>query len=76
MIQMYKVPAAVTREDLMQFVGAQGSILNPILDANGNLVVSVEEWEMEEFQFIKELHPELAAQFELIDYEPIITTAP
>lgn len=66
---MYKLPPNITPEELMRFQGAEGSYLNPIQDADGNWVVSDEEWNAAEFQYIKDEYPEITAQFTHIEFK-------
>ena len=70
-MKVYKVPTGITIEELEKLVGNQGSTLLPMLDANGNIIISVEEWNAQEFQFIKELYADKIGQFEIIDYSPV-----
>jgi hypothetical protein len=67
---MYKLPDNITREELLQFQGLEGTLLNPVEDADGNWVVSDEEWNSHEFAYLKEQYPDLAALFTQIPYNP------
>lgn len=68
MSNVYKIPTGVTEDQIRGLIGDQGNLLNPILDGNGVLVISVEEFESAEFQKYKAEYPELIQQFELIDW--------
>lgn len=69
MAQVYKVPQGIIREQITQLIGSEGSRLNPIEDADGNLILSVEEWNADEFQKYKTQYEELIGGFELIEYK-------
>lgn len=65
---MYKIPTElISVEELKKTQGENGVSLAPIQDANDNWVVSQEEWEGTEFQYLKEKYPDIAAGFEKID---------
>jgi hypothetical protein len=66
--KVYKMPETVTEEQLRGLVGDDGNFLNPVIDGNGNLVLSEEEFNGREFQKYKALYPEIVEQFELIDW--------
>jgi len=67
-MKMYKVPTElISPEELEQIQGTEGTYLAPKQDANDNWVVSVEEWEGTEFQYLKEKYPDIAAGFEQIE---------
>ena len=68
--KVYKVPEGVTEEQLSALQGEMGNYLAPILDGKGNLIISVEEFERDEFQMFKFKYPELTEKFELIDWIP------
>lgn len=70
MTQVYKVPANITAEQLKGLTGSEDSRLNPIEDAEGNLILSQEEWDATEFQQYKSQYAELIGGFELIEYKP------
>ena len=42
-IQVWKVTPGYTADQLRGLVGDFGNLLNPILDGNGNLIISEEE---------------------------------
>lgn len=67
---MRKLPDNITREDLRQFVGTEGTLLNPVQDADGNWVVSEIEWDSHEFDFLKKDYPDLAQSFTKIEWNP------
>jgi hypothetical protein len=67
---MYKLPDNITPEKLREFKGLEGTVLNPVEDADGNWVVGDEEWESHEFTYLKEKYPNLAALFVQIPYKP------
>ena len=70
-MKVYKVPPGITIEQLKEIVGDQGTLLYPMIDNNGNIIISVEEWNAQEFQFIKDLYADKIDQFEIIDYSPV-----
>ena len=72
MTHVYKVPGTITAEQLKGLTGSEGSRLNPIEDAEGNLILSQEEWDATEFQQYKSQYEELIGGFELIEYRPKI----
>lgn len=67
---VYKLPEGLTTDELKQFKGMEGSLLNPIEDAEGNLIISIEEWNADEFQYLKTDYPDIAGQFTAIEYKP------
>lgn len=67
---MYKLPDNITPERLKEFKGLEGTLFNPIEDADGNWVVSDEEWGSHEFQYLKAKYPNIAALFTQIAYNP------
>jgi hypothetical protein len=79
--QVYKVPSGITREQLIKLVGVHGSVMNPILDKNGNLIISMEEWSAAEFLHYKQptertkqsemFFSQKLQEFTLIPYEPV-----
>jgi hypothetical protein len=73
---MRKLPDNITREDLIQFSGTQGTKLNPVLDADGDLVVSEEEWNSPEFAYLKKEYPDFAAAFTFKEFKPILNPPP
>ncbi len=71
MIQVYKIPLGTDIEGMRLLVGKEGSYLNPIQDIDGNWIVSQEEYNAYEFQYLKTEFPDVVAGFELIEYKPI-----
>lgn len=70
-MNFYKVPTnLVSAESLRGMQGTEGTYLNPILDENDIWIISVEEWEGQEFQSLKSQYPEIFSGFELIDTIP------
>ena len=70
-MNFYKVPTdLVSIESLRQLRGTEGSYLNPILDENDLWIISIEEWNSPEFQYLKTEYPDLSVGFELIDTLP------
>ena len=53
-MKMWKLPAGVNIEVMRGLRGLYGNFLNPIQDANGNWVVSDEEYSCPEFQYLKQ----------------------
>lgn len=70
MTQVYKIPQEITKDQMLALIGDEGSLLNPINDKEGNLIISQEEWDAREFQKYKEIYFDLIGGFELIDYVP------
>jgi hypothetical protein len=69
-IQVWKIPAGYSAEQIRNLVGSDGNLLNPILDGNGNLILSQEEYNNPEFEKYKRLYSEIINAFELIDFVP------
>ena len=70
-MNFYKVPInLVSPESLREMMGTEGTYLNPILDENDIWIISVEEWEGQEFQSLKVQYPVIFSGFELIDTLP------
>lgn len=69
-IQVWKIPAGYTADQIRNLVGSDGNLLNPILDGNGNLILSQEEYNNPEFEKYKRLYSEIISAFELIDFVP------
>lgn len=61
-MKVYKIPTEL-KSELLEIKGSQGSRLNPIEDIDGNVVISVEEFESEEFDLSQ-------YKFELIEFKP------
>lgn len=77
MIQVWKLPAGINIDVVRTLQATDGvSYLNPIQDVNGNWIVSQEEYDCPEFQYLKTQYELIYSQMELIDYEPIITENP
>lgn len=74
MTQVWKLPAGINLDVMRSLTGTEGSKLNPIEDINGNWVISQEEYNAAEFQYLINQYPEVYAAMVLIDYEPIIPT--
>lgn len=68
---VYKVPPEVTRDELLSLVGSEGSLLNPLYDTDGNLIISIQEWDSGEWEYYKLEFPDIAAQFYQIEYKPL-----
>lgn len=71
MAQVYKLPSGINLEVMRSLTGTEGSKLNPIEDANGNWVISIEEYNASEFQWLVNQYPEVYSAMMLIDYAPI-----
>jgi len=69
-MKVYKIPEGTDIDFMRTLQGEEGSFLNPIQDINDNWIVSVEEWNAAEFQYLKTEYAEIIAKFELIEYEP------
>lgn len=70
-MNFYKVPTnLVSAQSLREMRGTEGTYLNPILDENDIWIISVEEWEGQEFQSLKGQYPVIFSGFELIDTLP------
>lgn len=72
MILVWKLPMSVDISAVRQLKGNNGSTLNPIEDADGNWVVSEEEYCASEFQQLKRDYSDIWANMERIVYNPII----
>lgn len=71
MVQVYQLPIGIDLNIMRALTGAEGSKLNPIEDVHGNWVISVEEYNAGEFQYLINQYPEVYAAMVLIDYEPM-----
>ena len=72
MKKVWKFPSGVNIDNVKKLKGEDGiSFLNPIQDLNGNWVVSDEEYNMPQFQWLKIQYETIYNQLELIDYVPI-----
>jgi hypothetical protein len=80
MILVWKFPDLITDAEGVQrpvniaevrmLRGSEGSTLNPIEDADGNWVVSDEEYCAPEFQFMKKDYGHIWAGMQRIEYNP------
>lgn len=71
-MKVWKFPAGINIDNVRLLKGTDGiSYLNPIQDLNGNWVVSEEEYNCAEFQYLKTQYSAIYSQMELIDYVPI-----
>lgn len=71
MIKVWKFPAGVNIDNVRLLKGTDGiSYLNPIQDINDNWVVSEEEYNCEEFQYLKTQYSAIYSEIVLIDYIP------
>ena len=68
-MKVIKIPKGITREELLKHEGTEGSMLNPIADNDGNLIVSVTEFEAKEFSHVWDGYKDF--EFTEIDYVPI-----
>lgn len=68
---VYKLPKGVDVDFMRTLKGAEGSFLNPIEDNNGNFIISQEEYNCAEFQYLVNEYPEVYAAMQLIPFEPI-----
>lgn len=73
MIKVWKFPAGINIDNVRLLKGIDGiSYLNPIQDINDNWVVSEEEYNCEEFQYLKSQYSTIYSQMIQIDFEPKI----
>ena len=73
----YKIPTdLVSIEELRQLQGTDGSFLFPIQDINGEWIVSTQEWDSKEFQWLKDKFPEIADGFKAIETEAAVLYLP
>lgn len=71
MIKVWKFPAGINIDNVRLLKGTDGiSYLNPIQDNLGNWVVSEEEYNCEEFQYLKTQYSDIYSQMVQIDFEP------
>lgn len=71
MIKVWKFPAGLNIDNIRLLKGTDGiSYLNPIQDLNGNWVVSEEEYNCPEFQYLKTQYSAIYSQMVQIDLEP------
>lgn len=71
-MKVWKFPAGINIDNVRLLKGTDGiSYLNPIQDLNGNWVVSEEEYNCLEFQYLKTQYSLIYSQMELIDYVAI-----
>jgi hypothetical protein len=73
---MYKIPDNLDQKALAQLQGTEGTFLHPIQDADGNWVISPEEWNSPEFKPTKEKYPNLASLFTEIEFKPVVYEFP
>ena len=76
LIKVWKLPQNINLDVVRQLTGNEGSRLNPIQDKHGNWIISQEEYDAEEFQFIKVEYADVVNSLILINYEPIPSTLP
>ena len=70
MTLMWKFPDGINIDEVRQLTGTEGSHLNPVQDADGNWVVSDEEYCTAEFQYLKKDYPQIWANMQRIEYRP------
>lgn len=75
-IKVWKLPAGINIAGMRLLKGEEGSLLNPVQDINGNWIISQEEYNAEEFQYLKTSYADIVNSFELIDYEKIFDPGP
>lgn len=71
MIKVWQLPAGIDLAVMRALTGTEGSKLNPIEDINGNWVISQEEYNAAEFQYLINQYPEVYSAMVQIDYVPI-----
>jgi hypothetical protein len=70
MTQVYKLPTGINVQAIRELKGCDGRLsIEPIEDADGNWIVSIEEFDNPYFQYIKDEFPEVINQMELIDFK-------
>ena len=67
-IKLWKLPPLIDIEGMKKLRGNEGTFLNPVQDINGDWFVSQEEYNADEFQYLKTDFPEWVNQFTLVDY--------
>ena len=69
MITVYKLPAGITATELRAAIQVPGGSVNPVQDANGNWIITEQEWNCPDFQQFKTQYAEIAAQFTAIPWQ-------
>lgn len=69
-MKVWKIPSNIDIKIVKELKGLENSSLNPIQDANGNWVISQEEYNTKEFEEIRKKYEEVIKTFELIEYKP------
>ena len=67
-IKLWKLPTSIDIDCMRKLRGNEGTFLNPVQDINGDWFVSQEEYDAEEFQYLKTDFSEWVNQFVLTDY--------
>jgi hypothetical protein len=73
---MIKIPNGINPTEFKKNIGLKGSRLNPIQDADGNWVISEEEWNAPEFQYLKVKYAQFISLFTVIPFKPVATNLP
>lgn len=65
MVKAYKLPEDL---DLQEFVDLMSTFkapltINPVKDINGKYFISEEEWNLPEWQVVKQKYPDITSQF-------------
>jgi len=71
MIQVWKIPEGTDINIMRSLKGGEGSYLNPIQDIDGNWIVSEEEYNALEFQWLKSEYSDILNAMVKIDFKPV-----
>jgi hypothetical protein len=72
MTEVYLIPTNLDLQYLITFIGTEGTVINPVKDADGNYIISQEIWDSYEFTESRATLEGEGYVFILIDYNPII----
>jgi hypothetical protein len=67
-IKLWKLPINIDIDGMRKLKGNEGTFLNPVQDINGDWFVSQEEFDSEEFQYLKVNFSDLVGHFILAEY--------
>ena len=71
MIKVWKLPDGINIDNVKLLKGNDGNFLNPIQDIDNNWILSEEEYDCNEFQYLKIEYKSIYEQMILIDYSPL-----